>query len=481
MRVLFLYPIPPPHLQEIGFQQGIGSLSAVLKQQGHETRLEAFCELDETALDAAIEQFGPDIVGLSVTYNQFELAARAVSAMRRRWGFPIVLGGVHPSTCPEECIALEGVTIVCLGEGEMTMVELLERMGDGDDWHGVHGTWVKADGDIIRNPIRPWVTDLDALPFPDRDLFDGCRLMRRRDRLEVICSRGCDYGCSNCFHHAWRRRHASGRGYVRYRSPEKVVQEISEALASRPDVHIVQFHDADLLANLPWLRSFSSLYAREIALPFACNARATSLDEEGAELLRSANCSRLHIGVESGSEFIRNKVLRKQVSDDELVRAFSSARRHGIFTLAFNMIGLPYETPATIRETIRLNRKLRANVVFASVFLPFPGTDLYELCRNAGWVTDRRVRSYFEHSSVLEQPTIGSAEVAYYHRIFPWAVKHPWLTPLIAPTIKLRWPGGRRLYDVTIEPLYQKGFKLYRSIRNRLRRRGTRSDGAGNS
>ncbi len=481
MRVLFLYPIPPPQLQEIGFQQGIGSLSAVLKKHGHQTRLEAFYELEDRTLESTVEDFDPDVVGLSVTYNQFQLASRAVAAMRHRWDFPILLGGVHPSTCPEECIAAEGVSAVCLGEGETAVVELLDRMSSGSDWRGVPGTWVKTDGDIIKNPVRPWVLDLDALPFPDRELFDACDLMRRRDRLEVICSRGCNFGCSNCFHHAWRRRHAPGRGYVRYRSPERVVQEISEALATRPAVRIIQFHDADLPANLPWLRRFSPLYAREIGLPFACNARATSLDEEGAELLKSANCSRLHIGVESGSEFIRNKVLRKQVSDDDLVRAFSSARHQGIFTLAFNMIGLPQETAATVRQTIRLNRRLRANVVFASVFLPFPGTDLYDTCRKEGWITDRHVRSYFEHKSVLDQPTIRGSEVAYYHRIFPWAVKYPWITPFIAPTIKIPWPGGRRLYDVTIEPLYQRGFKLYRSIRNRLRRRSTRSNSAGNS
>jgi anaerobic magnesium-protoporphyrin IX monomethyl ester cyclase len=481
MKVLFLYPIPPPHLQEIGFQQGIASMSSVLKKHGHETRLEALYDLDEEWLEEAVADYQPDVVGLSVTHNQFGLASAASEALRRHGDFPIIMGGVHPCLCPDQCIAADGVTAICLGEGEMTLLELVQKMARGEDWSGIEGLWVNRNGEVIRNPVRPWVDDLDSLPNPDRELFDRCGIMRRKERLEVICSRGCDFGCSNCFHHGWRRRFGPRRGYVRHRSPERVLQEIREGLEQRPSARIVQFHDADLLSDPSWFESFAPQYARDVGLPFACNIRATSMTREAAALLRAANCSRLHIGVESGSELIRNKVLRKKVNNEELLRAFSLAREGGIFTLAFNMIGLPYETPKTIRQTIRLNRKLRANVVFASVFLPFPGTDLYDLCQKEGWITPRTVKSYFEHQSVLEQPTITSHQVAYYHRIFPWAVKYPWIAPLVALTARTPWLGGRRLYDVTVEPLYQRGFKLYRSARNWVRRRGARSHSARNS
>ena len=175
-------------------------------------------------------------------------------------------------------------------------------------------------------------------------------------------------------------------------------------------------------------------------------------------LLKRAGCVEVRIGVESGNERIRSQVLCKKVTDDDIYQAFRRLKAAGIRRWSFNMLGLPYETPRTLRDTIRLNQKLRPDQLFCSIFQPYPGTHAYDICKENGWLTGRSTGSYFEHEYTVNQPTISRQRVVFYHDIFQALVNWPLLSPLIillraipVSRTKTLWNVWRRIRAKVVE------------------------------
>jgi radical SAM superfamily enzyme YgiQ (UPF0313 family) len=177
-------------------------------------------------------------------------------------------------------------------------------------------------------------------------------------------------------------------------------------------------------------------------------------------MLKAAGCNLICYGIEAGNDELRNKVLVKKVDRDKIITAFRKTKERGIKTLAFNMVGLPGETPEMIEETIALNLEVKTDVPFVSVFRPYPGTPLYDLCEKNGWISNRRVESYFQNSSILDQPSISRKQIAYYHNVFPWKVMFPKLTPLISPFMKIIYDDHISIYNVFIMPIVKWLFKF---------------------
>lgn len=449
MNVLFVYPLAPPRYEVFGIQQGLASLSAVLKAAGHRTRLYCHHELNRDELDAVVESFRPGLVGMYVTYPQSDLAHAMASHLFRRHKLPIVLGGVWPTTCAEDAIAWSEILGIGLGDSEHALQELVDALEAGRAFEGLPGFWFRHDGRVQRNPPAPYVDHLDSLPLPDRSIFDGQRFMNQLPYLEFIGQRGCPFGCTNCYHHAWRRSLTGNRGYVRFKSPSRLVEEIKDAIATypKPGRQCLGFHDPTFTIRKSWALEVCELMAKEVGVPWWCNTRASHLDEEMVAALQRGGCYEVHMGIESGDDYIRNQVLRKRVSEEDLLRAFRLTREYGLRTFGFNMIGLPHETERAILKTVELNRRLQPDTLFCSVFNPYPGTDLYTMARENGWLSDRKVRSYFEHTSVLNQPSVTPETVSHYHKFFRLMVRHPLMASVLRPLDRIRLDGGPSLYD----------------------------------
>ncbi len=476
MKILFVYPVPPSRFQIPRFQQGVGMVSAVLRQAGHETALETVDRFDPAALEAALARRGPDLVALSLTSDFFRLGAEITRWIAREKKLPVVWGGVHPTLAPEESMAVDGVFALCRGEGEEPMQELCAALASGGDPSGILNLWVRTPVGIARNPLRPLLGNLDALPYADRELFDFERLLSVLPEAEFMGSRGCPHHCAYCVNHALMGM-APGP-YVRYRSVGHLLGEIEAVTRRYPAVRFLGFHDDTFTLRRDWLREFARSYSARFRYPFWCNATARSLVPEVVELLAQAGCYEVRIGVESGDERIRREVLNKNVSGEEIVQAFRRVRRAGMRTYAFNMVGLPTETPATMRETVALNRRARPDSVFCSIFQPYPGTRLYDLCREQGWLTGKSVQGYFSDDTVLDQPTVGAGAVRFQHRIFADLVRWPFLGPLIPAMARVPVGGGktllnvwRRLWAKGLEACLWAGRLLERATGRRFRRR----------
>jgi anaerobic magnesium-protoporphyrin IX monomethyl ester cyclase len=422
------------------FSLGLASLSAVLKEKGHQTDLLAVDRVLPSMIASKLASFAPELIGVTSTTDQFPLAGKLIAFISGTVPVSIVLGGIHPTVCPEESIALPGVRAVCIGEGEGAILDIIQRLGEGRNLDPIPNLWVRRpDGSVLRNEVRPLIEDLDTLPFPDRDLFPYRSILRNRGcGLEVMASRGCPFPCSFCSSHKLQELYRGKGKFVRYRSVKNVIEEIRTQMHRFPEATTVTFHDDTFNLNKDYLRELGTTYAKEVRLPFRCNLRADLLDEETMALLKEANCGSVWIGVEAGNDQVRNQVLQKKLSRDHLVRAFELARGAGIKTRAFNMIGSPGETREQILETIRLNQRLAPDEIpTPAIFRPYPGTLLYDYCAQKGWISQRTTQGYGD-SSILNQPSISARQLNYLQEVFPYLVRQTRMLPLFKALAHLR-------------------------------------------
>jgi len=277
--------------------------------------------------------------------------------------------------------------------------------------------WVKKEDQIVKNPPRKLIYPLDSLPPPDFELFDFSRLIATQTKTAVvIISRGCPYSCGYCCNHRIRSVYPDQEHYTRFRSPENVMLYLKKLLKLYPWVSYIRFIDNILGVNKEWLEGFCRLYKNEIGLPFACDHRADLVTPELLSLLRDAGCDFIYFGVESGDEHLRKEVLSRRMGDGQIGRAFSECRRLGIKTLAFNIIGLPYETPEKALKTIKLNAKINPDKMIANIFTPYPYTDLYETSVKEGFIPGP-IADY-RGEVFLDQPNFSKEEVLFLATLF---------------------------------------------------------------
>jgi len=297
---------------------------------------------------------------------------------------------------------------------------------------GIHNLWWKRpDGSIERGELRP-LMDLDTLPFPDREVYDYPNLHHeRRGEATMMVSRGCPYACTYCCNEALRMVYRGLGKPVRFRSVPLVIAELRQVLEHYPFVQRFVFDDDILPLRRDWFREFAAAYRREIGRPFACNLRPNLADEEIVTLLREAGCEEVRFGIESGNDEIRNSLLNRQLSREEIARAIDLCHRAGMKVFAFNIVGFPGETVAQMLDTVKLNAAVRADVTRVTIFYPYQRTRLHEVSREQGLLTERIVCDYAT-DTVLGFDKLHRNRVIFIRRYFPilarlyrWAGKHP--------------------------------------------------------
>ncbi len=434
MKVLFVYPDYEVILAhgtrrfrgvEPGgwYSEGLASLSAVLKADGHEVSLYHIVRpVERREFVRRVRDEAPDLVGFSTATRTFPFTRDMAAWIKSELDVPVVVGSYHPTYVPEETIAVPEIDAICLGEGEYPLRELVARLGDGRSFRDVAGLWVKSGGDVVRNGPGAFIENLDDAPLPDYGLFDFAKLQASRIRTAiVVLSRGCPYSCTYCSNKRLRDLYAGRRKPpIRFPSPEASIARLERLREAYPDVAYLNFRDDILPWRGGWLETFAELYTRRINLPFSCNFRANLLTPRVVRILREMGCYQMYFGVESGNERIRNEVLRRRMSRAEIAAAFAACRAEGIKTVAYNMIGLPYEDRACLLDTIKLNAEIKADLSLNPIYHPFPGTDLFDLAVAEGFVP----RDYdYREDRYLEQPTLKGPDLAFTLKYFKTFVK----------------------------------------------------------
>ena len=404
------------------YYSGVGSLSAVLREAGHETELlYSGYQLDEGELLASVDAASPDLVAFSTTTHQYPYIVEYARILKReRPNLVRVCGGTHPTLVPEEVSANPDFDIVCVGEGEEAMVDLADALAAGRSYESIANLWVRRGEKVLRNPMRPLIKDLDSLPMVDREVFGFDQILAANDGwVDMMVGRGCPYNCSYCCNHALKARYKGLGAYVRFRSPEHVMAEL-RALGEMYAVKTINFQDDIFTLNKRWTLDFCQAYAAEFEWPFWINTRVDRItDPEVVEALAKARCAGIRVGVENGNEDLRVTVLNRRMSNADIIAAFRLAQEHGLKTSTTNMIGVPGETFATIEQTIDLNRQLHPDDFQFSVFYPYPMTELGDACVAQGLIREgAETDSYFSGVSILDLPTISADALAEGYRRF---------------------------------------------------------------
>jgi radical SAM superfamily enzyme YgiQ (UPF0313 family) len=343
------------------------------------------------------------------------------------------------------------VDIICRGEGEYPMLELCNRIDRGEDIHLIKNLWVKKDGTTYKNEVRPLIENLDELPFPDRELY-YCRynLLKNLPVKRFITGRGCPYACSYCFNRALMRIYLKKGKYVRKRSVDNVIEEI-KFVKEKYGLKIVRFIDDSFLIQRRWLELFSKKYRKEINLPFSCLVRPNELNERVVMNLKRAGCFYVAFGIESGSERIRNTVLKRNLTDQQIISAAKLLKKHKIKFATYNMLGIPTETIEEAFQTVELNALIGADDPTSTILQPYPGTEIAAYAKNHGLLDiDFNVDDIgpmLDHS-VLKANNLK--ELINLQRLFYIASKYPKTVPIIERLIKLPPnPLFKLIHDLT--------------------------------
>ncbi|MBF0283476.1 MAG: B12-binding domain-containing radical SAM protein [Magnetococcales bacterium] len=431
-------------------------LAAILKRDGHSVIFQEY-DPDPKGAMARLQSFQPDALAYSITSTDSNKFLGMNRILKQATGAFSIFGGAHPTFFPD-FIEKEGVDAICVGEGDAAFPALIGSLGSSAMADVSNFHLKLPGGEIVRNRPAPLVPDLDALPHPDRDmLYEASWIQREMPIRSFFAGRGCPYKCSYCFNHQYNamyRGKEMGK-IVRAKSVSRFLDEIQQVIRKYP-TQFLKFHDDVFGVNKAWLAEFAERYPREIGLPYLCYARPNMVHAEYVDALQRSGCHAISIAVECGNETIRNQVLRRNMSSDDVRTAYGLIRERGIRIYSLNMLGLPGETEADLQLTVDLNRECRADFADASIFQPYPGTEITEYCVAHGWLEPGAAswESQFTRS-LLNFPEAFKEKVETYHRMFPMLVDHPWLDRWLPEVERLRRTElGRKATDLAYRFYY---------------------------
>ncbi|HHT9112404.1 MAG TPA: B12-binding domain-containing radical SAM protein [Candidatus Wunengus sp. YC65] len=491
-KILFLYPngklMNPPAVS-------IGLFTALLKQNGFEVALfdtTLYSNRDEIGSDEAkqdnlqvrpfdyaqrgiklketmmeddlikkIGEFRPDLIAVSVLESTYPTALRLLRAIDG-YKIPIVVGGVFATFAPEIVISNKDVTMVCIAEGEVALIELCKRMATGEDYSNVENLWVKKGNEIIKNGLRSLV-DINKQPMPDYSLFEKERFFRPMagkvyKTVPIETERGCPYACTFCNSPSTAKlyRESQARSFFRKKKMQCIQQELRYLIKKWDAEYIYFTADTFLAISNKEFDEFADIYS-EFKLPFWLQSRAETITEYRAKRLKEIGCHRISLGLEHGNNDFRKRVLKKQFDNDQIIKASKVLADVGIPLTVNNIIGFPDETRELIFDTIELNRQLLFDTTNCSIFAPFHGTPLHKLCVEREYISADFNPGSINVDASLTMPQLSREEIKGLRRTFALYARMPkeyW--PKIQIAEKFDEEGNREFSE--LKKIYQENY-----------------------
>ncbi|MFA6197910.1 MAG: radical SAM protein [Patescibacteria group bacterium] len=414
MKVLFLFPI----IENLAaFNSGVGSIAAVLKQNHHDVRVYVIRNTSYHAIKKEIEDYKPDVLAISCYTNYWSYIKETAARIKRDFNLPIFVGGKHAILFPNCLTETKDIDGLCVGEGEYSLLNIIKKLERGEDYRDVKNFWFWRDGKIIRNELDDLVVDLNTLPFPDRSAFPRHVVLSYPN---LMFSRGCPYSCAYCCNSRLKQIFLGKGPVIRIRGADSAIEETERFVKEYHPTHLC-FDDDSFTKDKQWLTDFCRQYRQRVGLPYYCNTRPELFDEETAIILRDSGCRSISIGIESGDEEYRKKYLNRYMLNEHIITAFALAKKHGLETSSFNMVGMPHETEASVLKTIELNRIIQPTDVQVSIYYPFPGTPLGDLSYREGFVTKKQSFNFI-NKSVLKLPDLTQSQIIHFAKTFQYEV-----------------------------------------------------------
>ena len=440
MRIAFVQDI-------IQFSVPLGTtlIAGNLRHAGHEVGIYVVeNNLDKTLNE--LERYKPDAAAFSVITGSHLEYIKIARGIKQRFNIPIIWGGPHATFFPK-IIEEDYADAVCIGEGEEAALEFANAF----DNEGkkiptkIANFWVKRDGVIHRNAVRPRNKSLDDLPYAARDLFfNKFPLLKNHGIKHFLAHRGCPHKCTYCFNHTYNKMYQEQAGDKKVffsRTPGSIVDEI-HWLQKSETVKTVAFVDDVFTLHKKWTLEFAEIYGRRCGIPFSINARFDHMDEEIISSLAKAGLSLVHCGIESGNDYMRNKVMVREQTLESIFFAGNLLKKYGVKLLTENVLGNPGETFEMAMETLELNAKLKPAIANASIFAPYPGLKMTQYAIDGDYFDgnfDKLEATYYDSSVLKFKKKSDEIKIYNLRCFFSLLTHHPWLIWFIKPLLNLRF------------------------------------------
>jgi radical SAM superfamily enzyme YgiQ (UPF0313 family) len=342
-----------------------------------------------------IEEFNPDIVGISVKSPTF-ISARNVASIAKEFNkdIKVIMGGPYPTMAGESILDDPNIDISVVGEGEITITEILYAIETGCNLDNILGIIFRRENKIIRNKKRGFINDLDQLEFPHiiakKVLIDYEQYPLNAFK-NLFTIRGCPYDCEFCASkEIWTKK-------VRFRSAENVRQEIEGLM--KLGINRIHFDDDTFGINKKYIFELcTQIITYCYGIKWSCEIRVDLIDDAIVALMKKAGCEIIQMGIESGSNEILSRTKKNITVEDALI-ACKIIKKYDIELQTFFLVGLPYETENTLKLTVNIMKKCKPDKIIYSIFTPYPYTQLFNYCKENGLIDQNYDPTLFNHQS----------------------------------------------------------------------------------
>ena len=332
-----------------------------------------------------------------------------------------VIGGPGP-TYDIEAIANSTIDALCLGEGEYAIVDFI-KSGFTYQKNMMH-----PKNELPRE-FYPFA-DLDRLPLPDRDiLYSQDSLLRNMPSKQFLSGRGCPYHCTYCHNNAFNKLFRTCGNIIRKKSVDYLLEEIKDVKRKYLLKRLV-FQDDTFIINKKWFFEFCERFPKEVGLPYTCNIRSNLIDEPTVEALKESNCVVVNWSIESGNDFFRNEILKRQITKKNILNTGRLLNKYKISHRIGNIIGLPGEKFEEMLQTLQLNIEVRPNLALANIFVPFKGLELTNYALQKNYLPKEQMnnlpKTYFK-KSIMNYTSQEKLKIEKLLYLFPIISKYPQL------------------------------------------------------
>jgi len=359
-----------------------------------------------------LKEFNPDFVGITASTVTI-IGALSIAKISKEAcpNAKIVLGGAHPTAMPEELLKESFVDFVVRGEGEVTFAELIKSYDNPEKILGI--SYKDKNGKIVNNDPRPFIEDLDSLPFPAWHLLPMGKYKpslgnyKRLPAMSMICGRGCPGVCTYCFSKPFGKK-------IRFRSAKNIIEEM-KLLIKNYGIKEISFYDENITTNRQLVQEMCKIIIDEkIDITWACQSRVDTIDEETLKLMKKAGCHQIGFGIESAdTEILKN--IKKSIPLEKSIDAVKMTQKAGINARANFMFGSPGETEETMEKTIQFAMKINPDFVVFNITTPLPGTEMFDWAKENGYLTTTDWHDYDFSRHIMKLPTIDSKKVEEFY------------------------------------------------------------------
>ena len=397
---------------------GLAYLAAVLRERDIECIIidAQILRMRNDDVIKRLSNFDPDMIGLTSNIVSARACIELSKTIKEQLNKPVVIGGPYASIMVGKTLTSSGAFCIIRGEGEDTVVDLINNL---DSLSKVRGISYVSKGKVKHNPDRELIKNLDSLPFPAYDLLPNLKLYRSRSRRSpsapILTSRGCPYGCIYCSKTVFGR-------IFRFRSAENVIKEI-EMLVNDFGVKQIDILDDNFtLIRENAERVFDMIIEKKIkiAINLQSGIRVETLTQDFVKKMKRAGVFKTGIGIESGEDRIL-KIIKKSSDLKKINQAIRWFRSEGIIVYGFFMIGLPYETKADVKKTIKFAKMVNPHIANFTITTAFPDTELYEMLQKNGITVTPLTeygseRGFFSAKTYYSLNSLSREEIIEYDR-----------------------------------------------------------------